>query len=364
MTGRLVEDVVPGKLAEQITANYRRCLETGTSISYDEELDLPVGRRCFHTTLIPIREATGRIPRILGVASDVTERMRAEELILCLNTELEQRVKERTSQLETANDALAIEILQRQQAQEKVELLHRDLQKRSEALTLANGELESFSYSVSHDLRAPLRHMAGFSRMVIEDYGERLDVVAAGYLERIERASNTMGNLIDSLLQFSRISRAELKLQAVDLSSMATEIVAELQDSTPGRNVQVEIADGLRAMADPMLIRSVLQNLLENAWKYSRDVSPAVIAFCATERDGQTIYRVRDNGAGFDMAYIHKLFGSFQRLHGQEYEGTGIGLATVQRIIHRHGGTVWAEAHLGKGATFYFSLNSYGEQAR
>ncbi len=270
---------------------------------------------------------------------------------------LEALVKERTVELETVNEALAIEIEQSHKAHKDIERLNIDLQHRSEALEIANRELESFSYSVSHDLQTPLRHMAGYSKILLEDCGDKLDADAISYIERIGHAVNKMKLLINSLLSLSYITRTGLILKKIDLSGIAFEIIDELKATAPQRNVRIEITAGLNTIADSDLMRVMLQNLLENAWKYTREVSAASIVFSAQQKDGETIYCIRDNGAGFDMTYASNLFCAFQRLHGVEYEGTGIGLATVQRIIQRHGGSIWFEAEPGKGASFYFTLD-------
>ena len=231
------------------------------------------------------------------------------------------------------------------------------LKQRSEELAAANRELEAFAYSVSHDLRAPLRAIDGFSQALLEDYGERLDGPGLDYLRRVRAASQRMAALIDDLLQLSRLTRAPLQPRVVDLSSMAREILSELQEQQPDRFVQVDIQPGMQVWGDPGLLRTALQNLLDNAWKYTSKNAYARIEVGCDQTDGDTVFYVRDNGAGFDMRYADKLFGPFQRLHHpSEYEGTGIGLATVQRIIHRHGGRIWAESSPGQGATFYFRL--------
>jgi len=243
----------------------------------------------------------------------------AREQIRALNAELERRVYERTAELEAANR-----------------------------------ELEAFSYSVSHDLRAPLRSMDGFCQVLLEDYGEALDDEARGYLRRVRAASQRMAQLIDDLLKLSRITRTEMRREPVDLSRLARTIADDLRSGQPDRKAQFHIAQGLLANGDPRLLRVVLDNLLSNAWKFTSKHATACIEFGAC--DGRTFF-VRDDGAGFDMAYTDKLFGPFQRLHGMtEFEGTGIGLATVQRIINRHGGRAWAEGEVEHGACFYFSL--------
>ena len=251
-------------------------------------------------------------------------------------SELERRVAERTHELEERNQAL------RRNAAE---------------LSAANTELDAFAYSVSHDLRAPLRSIDGFSQALLEEYGGRLDDAARGHLDRVRAASQRMAQLIDDLLGLSRVTRAELRRERVDLSALAQSVVADLQGRDQERAVEFAIAPDLTADADPDLLRVVLENLLANAWKYTAKRSPARIEFGLTRHDGKSAFYVRDNGAGFDMAYANKLFGAFQRLHSsREFEGTGIGLATVQRIVHRHGGKVWAEGAVGQGATFYFTL--------
>lgn len=250
---------------------------------------------------------------------ELAEARRAQE---ALNSELEERVRRRTAEL-----------------------------------LASNKELEAFNYSVSHDLRAPLRAIDGFSQALLEDQADRLDDAGRADLTRVKAAANRMDELIDSLLALSRLTRVEMDIQNVDLSRLAGDVLAELRGRDPGREVGVAIQPGVAGEADAVLVRSVLENLLGNAWKFTAKTPDARIEFGTVSIDGENVYFVKDNGAGFDMAYSDKLFGAFQRLHDQrEFPGTGVGLATVARVVHRHGGRVWAEGRPGEGATFYFTL--------
>ena len=232
-----------------------------------------------------------------------------------------------------------------------------DLQKRDVEIAAVNDELEAFNYSVSHDLRAPLRTIDGFSQALLEDYEDKLDDEGKDYLGRTRAASQRMGILIDDLLNLSRVTRGELRHEEVDLTNIARQVIKELEDGDSGRKVNFELAEGAVTMGDPSLLRAVLDNLIGNAWKFTGKHETAKIEFGVVENEGRPAFFVRDDGAGFDMNYAGNLFGAFQRLHGMtEFPGTGIGLATVQRIIHRHGGRVWAESEIEKGATFYFTV--------
>jgi signal transduction histidine kinase len=245
------------------------------------------------------------------------------------------------------------------EANEKLQRLNEDLHAQKDAVMHVNKELEAFSYSISHDLRAPLRSMDGFSQVLLEDYADRLDDTARGYLGRIRAAAQHMARLIEDILELARVSRGDLVLQPVDLSALARAVVARLREDDPERKVEVVIEDRVMGTGDPRLLGVVLDNLLGNAWKFTSRRDDATITFGQQEMNGRTVYYVRDNGAGFDMAYAQKLFGLFQRLHaGTDFEGTGVGLATVQRIVNRHGGEVWADSKVDEGATFYFTLGT------
>jgi light-regulated signal transduction histidine kinase (bacteriophytochrome) len=224
-------------------------------------------------------------------------------------------------------------------------------------LEAANRELEAFSYSVSHDLRAPLRHIGGFTKLLVDQHADQLDSHARHYLDRIQESARRMAALITDLLSLSSMTRMEMLRQSVDLSALCESIVADLRRAEPSRSVEVVLAPAVLVEGDPRLLRVALENLLNNSWKYTSQHPSARIEFGTRERDGGAVYFVHDDGAGFDMAHAGKLFGAFQRMHGvAEFEGTGIGLATVQRIVHRHGGRVWAESEVDAGAKFYFSL--------
>ncbi len=252
---------------------------------------------------------------------------------------------------------LVTDVSDRKRAQEEIQQLNRELGHRVEDLKHLNSELEAFSYSVSHDLRAPLRSIDGFSQVLLGDQGERLDESGRDALGRVRAAAARMGQLIDDLLKLSRVTRAELHREKVDLSEIARAAASELSRREPDRRVEVCIAEGVTAEGDAALLRLVLENLMGNAFKFTSKRVDARVEFGMERQNGGPVYYVRDNGAGFDMAYAERLFGAFQRLHSvTEFPGTGIGLATVQRIVHRHGGHVWAQGAPGEGATFQFTL--------
>ncbi|MBI4266790.1 MAG: PAS domain S-box protein [Chloroflexi bacterium] len=249
------------------------------------------------------------------------------------------------------------DITERTQAEAEIKQLNEDLRRHAAELEAANKELEAFTYSVSHDLRTPLRSMEGFSQALAEDYADKLDEQGRKYLGYVQESSELMGQLIDDLLKLSRVTRQEMSPDSVNLDELARPVIAELKKHEPGRQVDVTIAPGLICRGDARLLRIALENLLGNAWKFTGKAAPARIEVGGIEKDGRKTYFVRDNGAGFDMKYADKLFQPFQRLHkASDFPGTGVGLATVQRIIRRHGGEVWGEGKTGEGATFYFTL--------
>jgi light-regulated signal transduction histidine kinase (bacteriophytochrome) len=304
--------------------------------------------RVVHSRGFADRAEDGRPARLYGFVQDITERKRDEEQLKEYRDHLEELVEERTE----------------------------EIARRSAELEAANAELEAFSYSVSHDLRAPLRRVDGFSRTLSEGYADSVDDRGKHFLERIRANARQMGDLIDDLLKLSRVSRSEMRYERVDLSALVGRIAAELRSTNRDREVRFQVQPDLVALGDPRLLEAAVRNLLANAWKFTSRAECAVIEFGATENAGceppdeelgenAVVYFVRDTGAGFDMAYADKLFAPFQRLHrADEFEGSGIGLATVQRIIRRHGGKIWARGAVGSGATFYFNLSPVPEKEK
>jgi PAS domain S-box-containing protein len=316
--GKTLEEAFPPLVQTEVPARYRQVARTGVGWT-TEQVDYRDGRIRGAFEVHAFRTGPGRM-----VASflEITARKRAEEAVRTLNDELERRVEART----------------------------RDLK-------LANRELEAFAYTVSHDLRTPLRGIDGFAGALLEDCAATLDDTGRHYLARIRENTRHMASLIDGLLALSRVTRHEMVWGPVDLAELARERVRTLHAAEPGRDVGLHVEGDLVVRGDDRLLRTLVGNLIDNAWKFTRRRAAATIEVGREDRDGQPVYRVRDNGAGFDPAYSGKLFEAFQRLHTpQEFEGVGIGLATVQRVVERHGGKVWADSAVGQGATFHFTL--------
>ncbi len=271
--------------------------------------------------------------------------------------ELQSQIRALHQELDEANKGTIALSLELEELREKLARQADESRRANAELKSANAELSAFSYSVSHDLRAPLRAMLGFSAELQEDYAEALGEEGMEVLQRIRRAGERMSALIVDLLELSRMTSSDMLVQDVDMTAIAREVLAVLRQSDTNRHVEVGIEEGLTCRGDARLIRNLLENLLGNAWKFTARCESPTIQLGATVQSGRRVYYVRDNGAGFNMAYADKLFTPFQRLHTEEeYPGTGIGLATVRRIIRRHGGEAWAEGEPDKGATFYFTL--------
>jgi len=320
LVGQRVGDVLAPLYEEQIRPHLDRAF-AGERVAYELHRSTS-GVNHYYTVKYEPTKVNGSVSLVVVVITDITEQKQAEEKIHQLNSELEERVIQRTAQLEAANK-----------------------------------ELEAFSYSVSHDLRAPLRAVNGFAGIVLEDFSPQLPEEGKRYLERIRNGGQRMGELIDDLLAFSHLSRQSVNRQTVDTTKLVQNVFDELKPQRDDRRIEIKVGELPACHGDPALLKQVWVNLISNAIKYSRGREPAIVEIGCTHENGENIYFVRDNGAGFDMQYANKLFGVFQRLHrNDEFEGTGVGLAIVQRIVHRHGGRVWAKAKVNEGATFYFTL--------
>ena len=317
MVGMRVDEVLEPRAAALVQRQLTG-VKKGETVRFQGEN----GGQTYLVTAAPLRDTEGRIGHVLTLSVNISDRRRAEDEVRRLNAELEERVRLRTLELERAQQ-----------------------------------EMESFAYSVAHDLRAPLRAVDGFTALIEEDSADRLDAESLANMQRVRAAAQRMGQLIDDLLRLAQLSRHELAPRVVDLTEMAREIAADLARGEPERRVEVTVQPGLVALGDGELLRVVVGNLLENSWKFTADEPAARIEVGGTEADGEQVYCVRDNGVGFDQTYAGKLFLPFERLHADaRFSGTGIGLASVARIVARHHGRVWAEGTVGEGAAFYFTL--------
>jgi len=324
IVGLTDHDLFPKETADRFRANDLKALERGVPIQMEEVAPHPDGPHTYITVKYPITDTDSRL-YVCGISTDITDIKRAEQHVSTLITELETRVRERTAELEATTR-----------------------------------ELDAFTYSVSHDLRAPLRSIGGFSEILLEDHAAQLDATALDYLKRVCAATDRMSGMIDALLSLSHAARTELLRDPVNIGDLARDIVTGLSSVDPGRDVEIVIED-LPAAGDTRLLTMALQNLLSNAWKFTAGRAPAHIHVGSIGTDDVPTYFVADNGAGFDTRQAAKLFKPFQRLHSaEEFPGTGIGLAIVARIIARHGGKIWAQSTPGRGATFYFTLAPRG----
>jgi light-regulated signal transduction histidine kinase (bacteriophytochrome) len=327
MLGRHLFSFMPPETQELARKNLERGSQAPRGHAKERVFARKDGSRLWTTvSTTPMFDEQGQYIGALAMITDITQRRAAEEQVRQLNADLERRIAERTAQLE-----------------------------------FSNRELEAFAYTVAHDLRSPLRSIASFSDALMEDCADQIDDTGRDYLRRIVGGAKRMAELIDGILSLSRVNSTALTQRQCDLSAMARAVVEQLQTLQPERSVRVTIQEGLVDQGDPQLLRLVLDNLLGNAWKFTREKPEAEIEFSATrDEQGRQLYKVRDNGAGFDMAFRDKLFGVFQRLHTQqEFEGNGVGLAAVQRTIRRHGGRIWGEGQPGQGASFFFTLNEF-----
>jgi signal transduction histidine kinase len=326
----ILEDSVAEK--EQFEAAQRSMLNILDDFSFEKK-QLEAAQGAMVNILDDFSEEKGRLEETQRAALNILDDFEMEK-----------------NKVELANQQLETEVEERKRVETQIQGVNTEL-------LAANKELEAFSYSVSHDLRAPLRGIDGFSLALLEDYADKLDEDGRDYLHRVRAATQRMGILIDDLLNLSRVTRTEMRLEKTDLGAIARSVAGELRKTQPERRAEFRIEEGLEAFVDSHLIGIVLENLLGNAWKFTSKRDSACIEFGKARCNGSPAYFVRDNGAGFDPAYAGRLFGAFQRLHDRnEFPGTGVGLATVQRIIHRHGGRIWAESAVERGATFYFTL--------
>jgi PAS domain S-box-containing protein len=338
LIGKNDYDFFPKDQADFFTNKDKEVIHNGDLLDIPEEpIQTKKGERWLHTKKIPVILNESKF--LVGISEDITEKREYESQLIKLNAELEAKIEERTKEIAELNRDLEKKVLDR-----------------TEQLTSVNKELESFSYSVSHDLRAPLRAINGYAKMIEEDYGKLMDDEGKRLLSNVQYNAQRMGNLIDDLLAFSRLGRKELLKTDVNIKELVEGTIADLAKTIQHR-AKIEIRELHNAKADYSLISQVFYNILANAVKYSSKRESPLIIIDSKKNENEVIYCIKDNGAGFDMKYINKLFGIFQRLHADsEFEGTGVGLAIVQRIISKHGGKVWAEAEVDKGASFYFSL--------
>lgn len=322
--GRSMEEVMPASIARVHALRHRQMLESRNRTRFEQLWTVNGEPRWFEVQMSCLRNDENEAVAVSGYARDITQHMEQQEAARRIQNDLEQRVAERTH-----------------------------------LLNVTNGELEAFSYSVSHDLRAPLRQIAGFAGLLESRLAGQLDETDARHLQHIQDNTQRMEGLIGDLLQLARINQGNLAKTRVDLSALAREIVSDLRSSEPGRPVDVELPDAAYAECDAGLMRIALDNLLGNAWKFTGGQARARIHFGSLPRGARTLYFVRDNGAGFDAQNAERIFGAFQRFHRAcDFPGTGVGLTTVRRIVNRHGGQIWAESAPGQGATFYFTLET------